>query len=103
MEASTELYRGPDFSIDNGISWMTDGSVAIGFIERSSVNSLASLHSSITTECTDAGPTYSLYLCTYIASNRKECMVGKSNMFYIIWLLIHNGLSIVFFAISTSF
>jgi len=55
MEATTESCDpSPDFSIDNGISWMTDGSVTDRFAERSSVNSLAPLHSTVTTEFADA-------------------------------------------------
>lgn len=64
MEATTvESYQSPDFSTDNGISWMTDGSVANRFAERSSVNSLAPLHSAITTGFADTGNTIPLCAC----------------------------------------
>lgn len=81
MEATTELYdRSPDFSIDNGISWLTDGSVANRFTERSSVNSLAPLHSIVTIRFADANDSL---VCVCVTQNeRKHARIRKIRAMY---------------------
>lgn len=72
-----ESYRSPDFSTNNRISWMIDGSVANRFTERSSVNSLALLHSAITTQFADIR-----FLCMHITEMKENAYLkDESNIF----------------------
>lgn len=81
MEVTTmESYRSFDFSIDNRISWMTDGSVANRFTERSSANSLALLHFTITTEFADIRFLYAYYETKGNAYTKDESNIFQKDM-----------------------